>query len=100
MDDGNRDAGVHEGEQKQGIRPHLVGRDRLVQARKEAPGVEGVDPATISRVTKVTLFHWNRGYPSDLVSTFDFGDFELVETKEFAGSSHELITEETWARVR
>ena len=42
MDDGNRDAGVHEGEPKQGIRPHLVGRDRLVQARKEAPGVEGV----------------------------------------------------------
>ena len=42
MDDGDRDAGVHEGEQKQGVRPHLVGRDRLVQARKEAPGVEGV----------------------------------------------------------
>ena len=42
MDDGDRDAGVHEGEPKQGIRPHLVGRDRLVQARKEAPGVEGV----------------------------------------------------------
>ena len=42
MDDGDRDAGVHEGEQKQGVRPHLVGRDRLVQARQEAPGVEGV----------------------------------------------------------
>lgn len=42
MDDGDRDAGVHEGEPKQGVRPHLVGRDRLVQARKEAPGVEGV----------------------------------------------------------
>ena len=51
-------------------------------------------------MTKVTLFHWNRGYPSDLVSTFDFGDFEHVETKDFAGSSHELITEEPWARVR
>ena len=42
VDDGDRDAGVHEGEQKQGVRPHLVGRDRLVQARKEAPGFEGV----------------------------------------------------------
>ena len=42
MDDGDRDAGVHEGEPKQGVRPHLVGRDRLVQARQEAPGVEGV----------------------------------------------------------
>lgn len=36
------DAGVHEGEPKQGVRPHMVGRDRLVQARKKAPGVEGV----------------------------------------------------------
>lgn len=42
MDDGDRDAGVHEGEPKQGVRPHLVGRNRLVQARKEAPSVEGV----------------------------------------------------------
>ncbi len=30
------------GEPEQGVRPRLVGRDRLVQARKEAPGVEGV----------------------------------------------------------
>ena len=42
MDSGDRDAGVHGGEPKQGIRPHLVGRVRLVQARKEAPGFEGV----------------------------------------------------------
>lgn len=42
MDDGNRDAGVHGGKPKQGVRPHLIGRDRLAQARKEAPGVEGV----------------------------------------------------------
>ena len=42
VDDGDRDAGVHGGEPKQGVRPHLVGRDRLIQARKEAPGVEGV----------------------------------------------------------
>lgn len=42
VDDGDRDAGVHGGEPEQGVRPHLVGRDRLVQARKEAPGFEGV----------------------------------------------------------
>lgn len=42
MDDGDRDAGVHGGEPKQGVRPHLVGGDRLVQAREEAPGFEGV----------------------------------------------------------
>ena len=43
VDDGDRDAGVHGGEPEQGVRPHLVGRDRFVQARKEmtattAPG--------------------------------------------------------------
>ena len=42
VDDGDRDAGVHGGEPEQGVRPHLVGRGRLVQARQEAPGVEGV----------------------------------------------------------
>lgn len=42
VDDGDRDAGVHGGEPKQGVRPHLVGRDRLVQARQEAPGFEVV----------------------------------------------------------
>lgn len=42
VDDGDRDAGVHGGEPEQGVRPHLVGRDRLVQVRKEAPGFEGV----------------------------------------------------------
>ena len=42
VDDCDRDAGVHGGEPKQGVRPHLVGRDRLVQARQEAPGFEGV----------------------------------------------------------
>ena len=41
-DDGDRDAGVHESEPKQGVRPHLVGRGRLVQARQEVPGVEDV----------------------------------------------------------
>lgn len=30
------------GEPKQGVRPHLVGRDRLVQARQEDPGFEVV----------------------------------------------------------
>ena len=42
VDDGDRDAGVHGGEPKQGVRPRLVGRDRLVQARQEAPGFEVV----------------------------------------------------------
>lgn len=41
VDDGDRDAGVHGGEPEQDVRPRLVGRNRLVQTRKEAPGFEG-----------------------------------------------------------
>lgn len=60
--------------------------------------IEDVDPATIHEVTEVTLFRWNRKYPSDLKSTFDFCEYELIETKEFAGSSHEKITKEIWKK--
>lgn len=42
VDDGDRDAGVHEAEPKQGVRPHVVGRDRPVKSRKEASRIEGV----------------------------------------------------------
>ena len=51
VDDGNQDAGVHGGEPEQGVRPHLVGRDRLVQARKEDPSFEGVS-GRLHRVEK------------------------------------------------
>lgn len=60
--------------------------------------IEDVDPATILGVTEVTLFRWNRKYPSDLKSTFNFSEYELVKTKEFTGSSHEKITKETWKK--
>ena len=60
--------------------------------------IEDVDPATILGVTEVTLFRWNRKYPSDLKSTFNFSEYELVKIKEFTGSSHEKITKETWKK--
>ena len=60
--------------------------------------IEDVDPATILGITEVTLFRWNRKYPSDLKSTFNFSEYELVETKEFTGSSHEKISKETWKK--
>lgn len=60
--------------------------------------IEDVDPATIPGVTEVTLFRWNRKYPSDLKSTFNFSEYEFIEIKEFTGSSHEKITKETWKK--
>ncbi len=62
---------------------------------------EITDPAPYeARAEKLFLFHWNRRYPSDLqfaAPTADSG-WRLEQTAEFAGFSHEKITEEVYAR--
>lgn len=53
----------------------------------------------VEKADKIILYKWNRRYPSDL--KFDFAllkDFKLIGTFDFAGSSHEKITEETYER--
>ena len=47
---------------------------------------------------KLILFHWNRVYPADLHSTLDLSGWNLTETEEFAGNSHEKITQERYVR--
>ena len=51
-------------------------------------------------VEKVYLFHWNRLYPSDCKLTLDLHalGFTLAESREFAGYSHECITEEIYIK--
>lgn len=52
------------------------------------------------KIERLVIYRWNRHYPSDM--TFDIipeGEgFRLVETKEFAGSSHEKITKEIYVK--
>lgn len=52
----------------------------------------------IRRVEKLILYRWNRLYPSDQTFLIDLsaGGWKLVHTVEFAGSSHEKITEEIY----
>lgn len=55
----------------------------------------------LGRVERVILFHWNRAYPSDIKFDLDLSTpfWNLVETDEFPGSSHEKITEEVYVHV-
>ncbi len=48
-----------------------------------------------------TVYRWNRHYPSDRWLDVDIEScgFILVETCEFAGSSHEKITKEIYIRA-
>lgn len=61
---------------------------------------EDTDPALYAdRIEEVILFHWNRVYPADQYVTLDLSGWTLKECSEFAGSSHEKITEEHYIRA-
>ncbi|KIR03295.1 hypothetical protein P261_02110 [Lachnospiraceae bacterium TWA4] len=49
-----------------------------------------------SKIEQLIVYHWNRSYPADF--SFDLellpNEWELVDSKEFAGSSHENILRE------
>lgn len=50
------------------------------------------------QVEKIILFKWNRRYPGDLRFGIDLSSWNLVDTIDFPGSSHEKITEEVYLR--
>lgn len=60
---------------------------------------EQEDPAPISdRIEKLTVFRWNRLYPADRKCTLIGNGWVLSESRDFPGSSHETVTEETYVR--
>ena len=54
----------------------------------------------IQRAEGILLYRWNRSYPSDKKFPFEPSDkgYTLVSSYDFAGSSHEKITEELWQK--
>ena len=72
---------------------------------KSGPGdacfAEGPAAAeALDRAEKLVLYRWNRKYPADCHFPLDLEarGWRLEETAEFAGSSHEKITEEVYVR--
>ena len=55
----------------------------------------------INKINNIIIYKWNRIYPSDLYSDINLisNSWELLETKEFEGSSHEKITRIIYRRV-
>ncbi len=59
--------------------------------------LENTDPAPcLDRLEQVILYRWNRDYPADVRFTLDLSGFRLHQRVDFAGSSHETITEEIY----
>ena len=52
----------------------------------------------VERIGEIYLYRWNRDYPADVYFPVDLSVWKCVETKEFAGSSHEKITRERYTR--
>lgn len=72
---------------------------------KSGPGdacfAEGPAAAeALDRAEKLVLYRWNRKYPADCHFPLDLEarGWRLEEAAEFAGSSHEKITEEVYVR--
>ena len=48
-------------------------------------------------IEEIILFKWNRVYPADVYFTFpDNYEYKMVESRDFAGFSHEKITQEVY----
>ena len=52
-----------------------------------------------SNIETITLYHWNRIYPSDVFFPKELlEDYKLDKITEFKGNSHDNITEEVWRK--
>ena len=61
--------------------------------------VEDVDIAGYAdKISTLVLFKWNRDYPSDQKLTMTFDGWQMKNTFDFVGTSHEKITCEVWEK--
>ena len=52
----------------------------------------------IDKIEKLVVFKWNRHYPSDTKTDIDFSLWEITQSVEFSGKSHEKITMEVYEK--
>ena len=68
-------------------------------ANEEYCFVENVDLKPFEKwVEKIIVFRWNTVYPSDRELDIDLKSWELIESSEFFGKSHEKITMEVYSK--
>lgn len=49
-------------------------------------------------IQQLIVYHWNRVYPSDQYFDIEYQLWNLIETEEIKGYSHEKITKEVYER--
>lgn len=59
-------------------------------------------PCSLENADSVIIYRWNRHYPADVYFELDLikSGYRLVRVDEFAGSSHEKITEEIYEKIK
>lgn len=61
--------------------------------------LEGSCTDVSKAVDRLIVYRWNRKYPADVYFSMTlFAEFRLVGCEDFAGSSHERITEEVYEK--
>ena len=61
--------------------------------------VENISPKAFEgQLKQIVLYKWNRVYPADLYFDIDLTDWRLAQSSDFAGSSHDKITEEIYVK--
>lgn len=79
-----------------------INEDFLTQAKEgDYCFVENIDITPYEeKIEKIILYKWNRNYPDDFYFTLPLEEhgWNLIETNEFVGHSHEKITEEVYSR--
>ena len=61
--------------------------------------VENIDLEPYEKwLEKIIVFRWNTVYPSDHELDIDLGSWQLLESSEFVGKSHEKITMEVYVK--
>lgn len=59
-----------------------------------------ITPDILNRTDRLVVYRWNRSYPSDIKFPVQalINQFKKVESADFPGKSHDLITEEVYVR--
>ena len=83
------------------VRPFITVTDGLLEEAEEGEFCF-VEAEKLSSCTKqietMIVYRWNRLYPADQFLDIDLSAWRLEERKEFAGSSHEIITREVYTK--
>ncbi len=59
--------------------------------------LETCDPGAFAeKIERLVVYRWNRIYPSDLQCSLDLSVMKTISKADFAGYSHEKITEEVY----